>query len=120
MHHKKILFICGTLNQTTMMYQISRHLQEHDCYFTPYYTDGFLNILARNGYLDFSVLGGQPRNSTEKFLNEKKLNVDYGGVQHNYDLVVTCSDLIIPENIKDKKIILVNQESILFRVIIRP
>lgn len=109
MSRTKILFICGTLNQTTMMYQVSRHLKDHDCYFTPYYADGWLDVLAKNGYLDFTVLGGQARSKTEKFLKEKELNMDYGGVKHNYDLVVTCSDLIIPENIEDKKIILIQE-----------
>lgn len=109
MDQKKILFICGTLNQTTMMYQIAQHLGEHDCYFSPFYTDNWLKILADWGYLDFSVLGGQPRRSTEKFLKEKALPVDFGGVSHNYDLVLTCSDLIIPQNIENKKIILVQE-----------
>lgn len=109
MSQKKILFICGTLNQTTMMDQIAQHLKEHDCFFTPYYTDSWLKILVDWGYLDFSILGGQPRRSTEKFLAEKSLPVDFGGMAHNYDLVVTCSDLIIPENIEKKKIILVQE-----------
>lgn len=109
MSQKKILFICGTLNQTTMMHQIAEQLQEHDCYFTPYYTDGLLNILAQNGYLDFTPLGGQAKNRSEKFLNEKGRKIDYGGVQHDYDLVLTCSDLIIPANIQDKKIILIQE-----------
>jgi len=109
MSRKKILFICGTLNQTTMMHQIAEQLQEHDCYFTPYYTDGFLNLLVQNGYLHFTPLGGQAKNKSEKFLIEKGRTIDYGGVQHDYDLVLTCSDLIIPENIQDKKIILIQE-----------
>ncbi len=109
MNRKKILLICGTLNQTTMMYQIAQQLQEHDCYFTPFYSDGFLNLLAQKGYLDFSPLGGQPKSRTEMFLREKGVKFDYGGVHHDYDLVVTCSDLIIPENIENKKIILIQE-----------
>lgn len=109
MSQKKILFICGTLNQTTMLHQIAEQLQEHDCFFTPYYSDGFLKILAQNGYLDFTPLGGHVKNRSEQFLTEKGRKIDYGGVQHHYDLVVTCSDLIIPKNIQDKKIILIQE-----------
>jgi len=109
MKSKNILLIGGSLNQTTIMYQISQHLQEFNCYFTPFYSDGFLNILAKQGLLDFTILGGKAREKTEHFLKNKKLAIDYGGTKHNYDLVVTCSDLFIPDNIRDKKIILVQE-----------
>lgn len=109
MKAKKILFICGTINQATIMQQIAEKLDDHECHFTPYYTDGILNILAKNGYLDFTVLGGRLQNRVKSFLEEKGMDVDYGGIQHDYDLVLTCSDLIIPENIQDKKIILVQE-----------
>ena len=49
---KKILFICGSLNQTTQMHQIASHLMnEYDCYFTPYYADGMEDLAARMGWL---------------------------------------------------------------------
>jgi len=109
MNQKKILFICGTMNQTTMMHQIATHLEEHDCYFTPFYTDGFLNILVKIGLLDFTPMGGQAKKNSENFLLEKGRKIDYGGVQHDYDLIVTCSDLIIPKNIENKNIILIQE-----------
>ena len=34
-----IRFICGSLNQTMMMHKIAMQLQEHRCFFTPYYAD---------------------------------------------------------------------------------
>jgi hypothetical protein len=106
---RKILFICGSLNQTTMMHEISKHLECHDCYFTPYYADGFIDALARQGFLDFSILGGSFRRTTEKYLEEHKLPIDFQGNSHNYDLVFTGSDLIVPKNIKNKKLILVQE-----------
>lgn len=108
-NRKKILFICGSLNQTTMMYQISLHLNEADCYFTPYYADGYINELASKGLLDFTILGGSFRDNTLKFLAEKRVNIDYKGTQNDYDLVLTCSDLIVPKNIRNKKLILVQE-----------
>ncbi len=109
MKKKKILFICGSLNQTTIMYKIYQHLKDYDAYFTPYYGDGFVQYLAENGLLDFTILGGRARQRTERFFTEKKLNMDYGGKKFNYDLVVACQDLFVPDNIKDKNIVLVQE-----------
>lgn len=106
---KKILFICGSLNQTSMMHQISRYFGEHECYFTPYYADGFINFVVSLGYLNFSILNGPFRKNTERYLRDNNLNIDYRGVSHNYDLVYTCADLIYPRNIRDKKVILVQE-----------
>jgi hypothetical protein len=106
---KNILFICGSMNQTTMMHQISTFLSEFNCYFTPYYADGYIDKLARNGVLDFTVLGGERKETTMKFLWDNHLKVDYYGNSYNYDLVLTCSDLIIQKNIKNKKTILVQE-----------
>ncbi len=106
---KKILFICGSLNQTTIMHQISRYLDEHLCYFTPYYADGVIGQLSRMGFLDFTILGGRFKYETTKYLLANNMNIDFMGHLFNYDLVYTCSDLIIPKNILGKKIILVQE-----------
>lgn len=106
---KKILFICGSLNQTTMMYKISQQLPEYDQYFSPYYADGFLKMLLKAGLVEYTVLGGKFRKNTEKFLAERNLKLDYEGKQNDYDYVFTCSDLYIPKNIKNKKIVLVQE-----------
>jgi galactitol-specific phosphotransferase system IIB component len=106
---KKILFICGSLNQTTQMHQIARHLTDHYCYFTPYYGDGLINTLTRAGLLDFTILGGPFRHTTERYFQEHLCPIDYEGKTNNYDLVVTCSDLIVQKNIREKKIILVQE-----------
>jgi len=106
---KKILFICGSLNQTSMMHQISKYFIDHDCYFTPYYADGIINYVVQKGYLNFSILNGTFRKNTEKYLNDNNLKIDYRGVNNNYDLVYTCADLIYPKNIRDKKVILVQE-----------
>ncbi len=106
---KKVLFICGSINQTSMMHQISMHMKDYEHYFTPYYADGFIRYLARQGYLDFSILGGSFRENTEKYLKNHGLKIDYMGTANDYDLAFTCSDLIVPENALDKKLILVQE-----------
>ena len=54
---ENILFICRSMNQTTMMHQIAQHMGEYNYYFTPYYADGSIDLAARAGWLDFTVLG---------------------------------------------------------------
>ena len=107
--NKKILYICGSLNQTTMMHQISKYLREYDAYFSPYYADGLVGKLANTHLLDFSVLGGQFRERTINYLKANELSIDFKGVQHDYDLIFSCSDLITPRNILNKKVVLVQE-----------
>jgi hypothetical protein len=118
-----ILFICGSLNQTTQMHAISRNLMDdHNCYFTPYYGDGIENLFAKMGWLDFTVLGGRHRRETMDYLSQQNLSLDLRGEGHPYDLVVTCSDLLVPKNIRNKRVILVQEgitepESLIFHLV---
>jgi len=107
--NKKILFICGSLNQTTMLYKISRNLTEYDLFFTPYYSDGLINILVKIGFLNKTILGGRHRKDTVKFLQSKNVQIDDRGKRHAYDLVLTGSDAIIQNNIRNKPMVLVQE-----------
>ena len=109
MAKRNILFICGSINQTTMMHEISRYFYNYNCYFTPYYSDGFIKYCAEKGLLDKTVLGGQFRLKTIEYLTTNNLTIDLDGKSYDYDLVFTCSDLIIPQNIHGKKIVLVQE-----------
>ncbi len=109
MGKKKILFVCGSLNQTTINFQISRRLKEYELYFTPFFSDGFLYLMTRAHLLDFSILGGKPRRITEQFLRDHNCVIDYRGRSHDYDLIVTCTDLIVPKSIRSIPIILVQE-----------
>ena len=109
MKKKKLLFICGSLNQTTIMHQIASKLPEFDHYFTPYYADGYVGFLARNGMLNFTILGGEFKKRSMGYLKTNNLALDIEGKNGGYDLVFTCSDLIIPKNIKNCNIILVQE-----------
>jgi hypothetical protein len=105
----KILFICGSLNQTTIMHSISFFFDDCECYFSSYYADGIVDILVKKGLLDFTILAGRFRQQTEKYLSSHNLNVDYRGVYNDYDLVFTCQDIIVPKNIRNKKLVLVQE-----------
>lgn len=106
---RKILFIGGSLNQTTMMHQIAQHLSEYECFFTPYYADGLVGYAVKRGWANFSILGGPMKQLTDTYLEEHGLQIDRGGVRNHYDLVLTGSDLLIQKNIRNKKIILVQE-----------
>lgn len=106
---KNILFICGSLNQTTIMHQISQYFEDENCWFSPYYGDGIVDFLAMNHFLDFTVLGGKFQKDTLEYLTANNLKIDFKGKQNKYDLVFTCSDLIIPKNIRYSRIILVQE-----------
>jgi hypothetical protein len=105
-----------------MMHQISQHIPDSDCYFTPYYTDGFINYLVSIGYIKFSILNGQFRARTEDYIQKNNLKLDYRGVSNDYDLIYTCADLIMPKNIRKKKVILVQEgmtdpETLMFHLV---
>src|SRR5262245_58343484 len=101
--------ICGSMNQTTQMHQIADELPEYDAFFTPYYGD-FIHECARVFRLaEFSVMGDKVAARCQTYLDQHKLNMDKGGKKMNYDLVLSCSDLIVPRNIRRRKMILVQE-----------
>ncbi len=109
MQKVNILFICGSLHQTAMMHKISEHLSEFDCFFTPYYGDGIVKILSDNNFLNFSILGNKYKRNAIEYFAENNLKLDYEGTSNEYELVFTCSDLVVPKNIQKAKVILVQE-----------
>lgn len=105
----KVLFIGGSLNQTTILHQIAQQLPECDRYFSPFYADGLIGLLTRLGFTHFTILGGRHRQATERYLREHHLPIDCGGKQRTYDLVVTCTDLLLPRNILNTRLMLVQE-----------
>ncbi|HEY0479166.1 MAG TPA: hypothetical protein VGD37_16725 [Kofleriaceae bacterium] len=96
-----VLFICGNRNHTTTMHAIARELPDCDRSFTPYYCDDgtLLDTLRRAHLLEFVALGHDFRRRCLDYLRQHELAIDLGGARGGYDLVVTCSDLIVPSNI---------------------
>lgn len=105
----RVLFIGGSMNQTTQMHQIAEAFPECDPWFSAHYASGIPQLAARTGILDFTVLGGQAKRRSEEFFAEQGLQMDYEGRRRNYDLVVSSSDLVVPANIRDKPIVVVQE-----------
>ena len=106
---KRILFICGSMNQTTQMHQISRHLTGYEQAFTPFYCDGTLEALRRLKRLEFTIMGAKLADRCHRYLRASNLSIDYQGRRGPYDLVVTCSDVFVQKNIRGDRIVLVQE-----------
>jgi hypothetical protein len=109
MSKPKILFIGGSLNQTTMMHKISKEIPECDAYFTPYYASGPLWVMTKLKMLEFTIMGGTFKRKTLEYIKDNNLKLDYEGRNDDYDLVFTSQDLIVPRQIKKFKTILVQE-----------
>jgi len=106
---KRILFICGSMNQTTQMHQIAQHLTEYAQAFTPYYCDGIDELYRKLGWMEFTIIGEKLASRARRYLQEHGLAIDYQGRQGSYDLVLTCSDVYMQKNIKKRQIVLVQE-----------
>ena len=109
MNKPKILFIGGSINQTTIMHKIFNELPECDGYFSPYFATGMLSLLVRMKILEFTIMGGQFKRKTLEYIKANNLKLDYRGKSDDYDLVFTSQDLIVPKNITKFKTILVQE-----------
>jgi hypothetical protein len=106
---RRLLFIGGSLNQTSMLHKVAQELPEHEAFFTPFYADGWLRRAAERGLLDFTILGGRPRRMTEEYLAAHGLKVDARGEANDYDLVVAATDLVVPRNVRGRPFVLVQE-----------
>ena len=108
---KKILFITGSLNQTSQMHQISKHLKGCDCWFSQLFPDSiFLSAIVKyTSFANGTVLKGQFRAKSENYLQSHGLQIDYGGNKNQYDLVVYCTDMVIANKFKQTKTIWVQE-----------
>lgn len=103
MSRKKVLFLIGSPNQTTQMHQIAQLLEdEFDPYFSQLYYDGwqrpFYKFLLRTGMLDTTIVTGPIKAKADKYLAKHGLANDFEARQfgNTYDLLVCCSDVIVP------------------------
>jgi len=106
---KRILFICGSLNQTTQMHRIAEQLSEHECMFTPYYGNTLETWLVFADLAEGTIAGNKLSARCLEYLNQHRLPLDPGGRIRNYDLVLTCSDLVIQKNVRHYPIVVVQE-----------
>ena len=103
MARKKVLFLIGSPNQTTQMHQIAQLLEdEFEPYFSQLYYDGwqrsFYRFLLWTGGLNPTIVTGSIKAKADKYLAAHGLRNDFEARQcgNTYDLLVCCSDVIVP------------------------
>jgi hypothetical protein len=108
---QKILFITGSINQTTQMQQIAAELPNFDCWFSQIFVDfpPFQWLIDNTQLASKTVLSGQFKANSEKYCLENGLRMDYKAKLNHYDLVVYCSDMIIPDRMLQTKTLWVQE-----------
>jgi hypothetical protein len=106
----RVLLVCGSVNQTKQMHQIALELgDEVEPRYSPYYCDGALELMRRAGMLNFTILGAPWRRDCMEYLEAHRLPVDLNGAAGPYDLALTCSDLVVPRNVRSGRLLLVQE-----------
>ncbi|MBS1530652.1 MAG: hypothetical protein JSU01_10115, partial [Bacteroidetes bacterium] len=108
---KKILFITGSINQTTQMHQIAEQLPEYDCWFSQIFADSraIKSIVKYTSLVENTVIAGQFKARSEEYVRNHGLQMDYAGKKNKYDLVVYCSDMIVAKSLRKTKTIWVQE-----------
>jgi len=108
---KKILFTTGSPNQTIQMHQISLELPEYDCWFSHLFTDSPIinTALKHTKIIDGSALGNNFKSKSESYLRSHNLQIDYRAEKNDYELVVFCSDMIVPKRMTTAKTIWIQE-----------
>jgi len=93
----RVLFVCGSPNQTGQMLQLARALPEVEAWFTPYYSDWphYIAIL-KLGLFEPAIHGHKRRGICVDELNRLGLRIDLAAERNDYDLWVCPNDAIIP------------------------
>lgn len=107
----KVLFITGSLNQTSQMHQIARQMPDYDCWFSQLFTDSpLLNaVIKHTSLLNSTILAGQFKKNSEDYLKRNNLQIDYRAQKNEYDLVVFCTDLHVPKRLRQTKTVWVQE-----------
>jgi hypothetical protein len=105
----RALFICGSLNQTRQLHAVARELPESSGFFSPYYGDRTVDLMRRAGLIEQTIGGNRRRELCLDYLRREGLAVDVGGRAGPYDLVVTCTDLVVPHNAREQPLVVVQE-----------
>jgi hypothetical protein len=106
----RVLFVCGSPNQTGQMLQIARALPDVEAWFTPYYSDWPHHLaILKLGIFEPAILGHKRRGICADQLNRRGLSIDLGAEQNEYDLWVCPNDAILPAGLSRVPSVLVQE-----------
>jgi len=105
----RALFICGSLNQTRQLHAVARELPEVEAHFSPFYGDRSMAVARRLGLIEAWIGGNKRRGWCLDYLGAQGLSIDLDGERGGYDLVVTCTDLVVPSNVRGVPLVVVQE-----------
>ena len=93
------------------MHQISRHLQDFDCWFSQIFADNaaLRAVVKHTPFANGTVVAESFRGKSEHYLNQLGAQIDYLGEKHQYELVVNCSDMIVAKKFRETKTVWVQE-----------
>lgn len=109
MKKKKLLFICGSINQTTQMHKIANQLPEYEKVFSPYYGNRDFDFLKSIGALEGTIGGHKLSRRCLDYLRDHDLPCEFGGMRQDFDVALHCSDLVWPNNLDERPSVLVQE-----------
>lgn len=106
----RVLFVCGSLNQTTQMHQIARQMPEVEAHYTPYFSDHWFWVLTRKlRMIEPTIVGYKRRGICLEYLTRQGLSVDLHGERNRYDMVLLPNDQILAPSLRDLPAVLVQE-----------
>lgn len=105
----RALFVCGSINQTKQLLAVARQLPQFAAYFTPYYGDAGVEWMRRLRMIESSIGGDRRRAVCFDYLREQRVELDVNGRNGGYELVVTCTDLMVQRNLRNSKVVVVQE-----------
>src|SRR5215813_13777 len=106
----RVLFVCGSPNQTGQMLQIAREMPEVEAWFSPYYSDDLLTTgLTKASLLEQAITGHKRRGICVDTLNAEGVNIDLHGERNAYDLWLSPNDAVVPPGLSDTPWVLVQE-----------
>lgn len=93
------------------MHQVAQQMIDYDCWFSQLFTDSpTVNFLIKHTrLLDNTILSGQFKRNSEDYLKKHNLQIDYQAKKNEYDLVVYCTDLHVPQRLRNTKTVWVQE-----------
>lgn len=104
-----MLFICGSLNQTTQLHAVAREMSAIDASFTPFYGSRLSAVMRGLGLLETTIAGHKLRQRCLNYLNRHELQIDTDGRSGDYQLVVDCTDVLLPYNLNGVPLVIVQE-----------
>ncbi|WP_394828234.1 hypothetical protein [Pendulispora albinea] len=109
---RRALFIGGSVNQTKQVHAVARELRGWKATFTPFFGDHAIEVLRHLGLAERTICGDKLRKLCLEYLRDHDLDIDMHGERGGYDLVVSCTDLVLPRVARRAPLVVV-QEGIL-------